>query len=440
MTRVLFACWPFEGHVFPQVSMAIGLRERGLQVAFYTDESRRALIEAEGFEVFPFRRVGPAWLRVQGSEGSTADRGHRARQIRAAREWIIGTIPDQVDDLQDVVRDWRPDVLGAEASMWGPLLVLSEVLPIPVALVSPLIGAGVPGPDAPAPGVVAPPHSVRAQILKAIATHLTALVTRPMRRRIDGYRREHGLAPMGDSVNGFFARLPLYLVLSVPELDFERRDLPTSVHYVGPCLWHPPEPPGTSEWLSRLSHQRPWVHVTEGTSHFKDPFILRAAVEGLSGRPYEAILTTGRGRDVAAMGLEGPAGNVHVRPWLSHDVLLPRCSAIVTTGGMGTVMAALRAGVPLVVVPTSWDQPGSAQRVVAARVGVRLAPRRCSPDRLREAVECVLDDPGYRANAQRAAERLAAAPGPRGAAELIVRLAEAGRATSSPPALARSVP
>jgi UDP:flavonoid glycosyltransferase YjiC (YdhE family) len=104
------------------------------------------------------------------------------------------------------------------------------------------------------------------------------------------------------------------------------------------------------------------------------------------------------------------------------------------------VMAALRAGLPLVVVPTSWDQPGSAQRVVAAGVGVRLAPRRCSPDRLREAVECVLDDPGYRANAQRAAGRLAAAPGPRGAAGLIVRLAEEGRATSSPPALARSVP
>ena len=44
MTRVLFACWPFEGHVFPQMSMALALRDRGAQVAFYTHGSMRELI------------------------------------------------------------------------------------------------------------------------------------------------------------------------------------------------------------------------------------------------------------------------------------------------------------------------------------------------------------------------------------------------------------
>jgi len=120
---------------------------------------------------------------------------------------------------------------------------------------------------------------------------------------------------------------------------------------------------------------------------------------------------------------------VHVTDWLSHDVLLPRCAAVVTTGGMGTVMAALRAGKPLVVVPTGWDKPASAARVVAAGAGVRLAPRECTPERLRAAVDQVLGDPAYGAAARRAADLLAAAPGPAGAARLIEELAARGGRT-----------
>src|SRR5581483_2506636 len=140
----------------------------------------------------------------------------------------------------------------------------------------------------------------------------------------------------------------------------------------------------------------------------------------------EAILTTGRERDPRELGFAASAPNIHVTEWLSHDALLPRCAAIVTTGGMGTVMAALRAGVPLVVVPTNWDKPTIAQRVVDAGVGVRVAARKCTPDTLRAAVERVLGEPSWRENACLAAQRLAAAPGPNGAAALIEALAAVG--------------
>ena len=212
MTRVLFACWPFEGHVYPQMSMAIALRERGADVAFYTDASMRDVIEAEGFELLPFDRVAPTWRRVHGRDRGTGGWREGVKLMLAARDWIVGSIPDQVADLQDAVARWRPDVIGAEASMWGPLLVLSELGPIPVALVSPLIGAQVPRAGRP-----------RVRELAAVRA----------RRQIDGFRAAHGLEPMGCSVNAYFGRLPLYQVLSVPELDGERDDLPASVRYVG---------------------------------------------------------------------------------------------------------------------------------------------------------------------------------------------------------------
>jgi UDP:flavonoid glycosyltransferase YjiC (YdhE family) len=99
---------------------------------------------------------------------------------------------------------------------------------------------------------------------------------------------------------------------------------------------------------------------------------------------------------------------------------------MVTTGGAGTVLAGLQAGVPQVVVPTLWDKADNAQRVVEAGAGVRLEPRACTPDGLRRAVHDVLDESRYRVQAQVLADRLRAAPGPPRAAELLESLVSAG--------------
>ena len=57
MSRVLFATWPFDGHLLPQLSIARALSERGHEVAFYSGEAARASVEQAGFELFAFERV-----------------------------------------------------------------------------------------------------------------------------------------------------------------------------------------------------------------------------------------------------------------------------------------------------------------------------------------------------------------------------------------------
>jgi UDP:flavonoid glycosyltransferase YjiC (YdhE family) len=436
MGRFLITCWPFLGHVQGQISIAIALRDRGHDVAFFTGESVRSTVEGEGFTVFPYGHVSEdrAYEVIRTMEmGAPSGRGSSRLVLRTFSDWLVDTVPEQVADLQPILESWRPDAIVTDLSMWGPILVLWETARIPVALSSTFMGPLIPGRDAPPPGLGLPsPRTIWTRLLSRTVAMVIDRFAWGLRRRVDGVRARYGLAPLGCSVNAFTGRLPLYLVPSLPELDYHRRDLPPSVHYVGPCVWSKPARDPAPAWLDQLPTDRPIVHVTESTLRHADPFLLRAAAQGLAGERMTVVLTTGPQRDPETLDLGPRAPNLRIERWVSHADLLPRCAAVVTMGGQATVLAALQAGVPLVVVPTTWDKPDNAQRVVEAGAGLRLSPRHCTPERLRAAVRRVLDEPAFRSNARRIAQQFAAAPGPSRAAELIEALTPAQVATGPP--------
>jgi MGT family glycosyltransferase len=420
--RFLITLWPFTGHLLPQMSIAIALRERGHEVAFFSGGAVRDMVEGEGFEFFGFDRLDQerAFRNMRAVESGTRP----GRLLPVFRDWLVETIPDQLADLRPVLAHWQPDVIATDLSLWAPVVVLWEAERIPVALSSTFMGPLIPGPDAPPWGLgLRPPRTTLGRAAATALTRVTELVASGLRRRVDEIRADNGLPPLGESVNRYTARLPLQVVGNVRRLDYDRHDLPATVHYVGNCIWYPAPQPGTADWLAAIATDRPWVHVTESTLSHADPFLLRTAVAGLCDEPLEVILTTGPGRAPDALGAVPLPANVHVAPWLNHGDLLPRCSALVTVGGKATILAAMEAGVPLVVVPTTWDKPDNARRVTEAGAGVCLPRRRCDPEQLRAAVRRVLDEPRYRASARDIAAELAAAPGPAGAAALVEGLA-----------------
>ena len=430
MSRILITCWPFVGHLYPQISIAHALRQRGHEVAFYTHNSTRSIVEGEGFTLFPFVNVDDQrYERIHELEAKVPATQPKRQTIsvamRAYRDMLADSIPEQVSDLQPILKNWQPDVLVTDPAMWGPILVLWETAGIPVALSSTMMGSLIPGPDAPpwGPGLP-PPRNLRTRMLSRAVELATDVIAHKMRSQVNQVRARYGLGSMGGSVNAFTGRLPLYLIPSLPELDYNRRDQPANVHYIGPCVWTKAAGAPAPEWLNQLPQTRPWVHATEGTAQYQEPFLLRATARGLANSPVEVILTTGHERDPETLGLEPLPANVHVERWLSHEDLLPHCAAVVTTGGPATVMAALKAGVPLLMVPTFWEKSDNAQRVVEAGVGLRMAPRHCTPERVRAAVMRLLEEPSFRQNARRMADLLRKAPGPAHAAELIEKLAQ----------------
>lgn len=88
-----------------------------------------------------------------------------------------------------------------------------------------------------------------------------------------------------------------------------------------------------------------------------------------------------------------------------QDELLRQSSVLVCGGGHGMLVKALRAGVPVVVVPGGGDQWEMACRV--ARQGSGVIVRPSTVDGLRDAVTRVLGDPGFAAAAALAAATIA---------------------------------
>ena len=429
MSRFLFTSWPLYGHMLPKLAMASALRERGHEAAFYTGSQARLLAEGEDIEVFPFERVDEHAIADairELEERAGVGRPSLGDVRRCFDRCLIEPMPGQVADVSAISRAWKPDAIVCDLPIWGPMVILAESTPMPVALASGFLGPPGSASDVPPPGLGLP--SPRGPARRALAWGLaraTDVAARRLRERVDALRAAHGLGPIGCSVNDYLARLPLTLVPSVRELDYDRRHAPPGVHYVGPCPWQPPEPPGARAWEETVPQGRPWVHVAASTMAGSDAGLLRVALRGLADRPVEVIAAGGA--VPADLQPEGLPANAHLAPWVNHARLLPRFDAVVTPGGAGTIVGALAAGVPLVVVPTVWDKPDNAQRVVEAGVGVRLSPRRCTAERLRAAVDEVLGNTAYRERAQRMAALLASAPGPAGAAALLEGLA-GGRA------------
>jgi len=86
-----------------------------------------------------------------------------------------------------------------------------------------------------------------------------------------------------------------------------------------------------------------------------------------------------------------------------HREVLSQAALTITHGGHGTVMKALAAGVPMVLLPHGRDQADTAARVIARGAGVTLA-RTASPDAIGRAVRHVLEHDEYRCAARRLGE------------------------------------
>ena len=214
-------------------------------------------------------------------------------------------------------------------------------------------------------------------------------------------RAEVGLAPLPEA-RDLMGRSSRILVCSSPSFDFAPGSVPGNVRYAGPQLDDAPSAASRNPWA--IPSGRPLVLVGLSSTVMRQEGLLQRIADALGQLPVQGLITTGPAVDPAL--ITAPP-NVTVTRWVRHADVLPGCSVVITHGGHGTVMKALTAGVPLLVVPLGRDQPDNAARVVHAGAGIRLR-KNASVTALRAATSRVIEDPRYRAAAGWMAGRLAA--------------------------------
>ncbi|MCU1275652.1 MAG: glycosyltransferase, family [Bryobacterales bacterium] len=148
MSRFLLTVWPLQTHLHPFMAVAHGLRRRQHEVVFYTGASVSRTVQNEGFRCIPFEAVDERIVE-DGFRAITS----RTREPARWRKFLLGTVPDQLRDLESLWNSWTPHAVVCDMAMWGPILVLHESKKVPMAVLSHVAACLLPGPEHLYPGM-----------------------------------------------------------------------------------------------------------------------------------------------------------------------------------------------------------------------------------------------------------------------------------------------
>jgi hypothetical protein len=364
--KVVFAALGAYGHLFPMLPLAMACREAGHDVVVATG--------APFLDRLPVRTV-PG-------------------------------LPAEVDLAwaEQEVRSRHPDLEGFEATlaMFGDVTAAATTATMLEVLVSeradllvtePLhLGAAIAGDLLDLPTLV---FAIGLVPFLAATLHPVAV----------GYQRERwlqrGLTPPDTKLLGQALLDPCPPSLQLPYADAPRIPI-RSVAWRGSETALP-------AWLVDPG-PRPRVYLTLGTVSFGAVEILRRAASEIATLDVDLLVAVGPEGDPAALA-ELPA-NVHVERFVPQADVLGRVDLIVHHGGTGTVLAALEAGLPQVILPQGADQPYNADLIVRSGAGRHQANDDYAPGSIAALVEPLLAECSERATAVRIAGEIAAMPAP----------------------------
>jgi MGT family glycosyltransferase len=367
--RFLFVTWDGGGNFVPATRIARVLAGRSHEVVFTGQRSLARRVESLGFAFHAFERA-PEWTA--------------GRSIEEEGVAFVGLLTgaETAEDVTAAIDRVRPDAIVVDCMLAGGLAAAERSRVPAIALVHVLDHAC-------SEGILARSFSV-------------------MIPAVNDTRSGLGLAPVAAYAD-LLEPMTLVLVTTVEVLDLPTSRLPGNVRYIGPTFDDQPQ-----MTVSALpADGRPLVLVSFSTTYQHQEKPLQRVADALAELQVHGIMTLG---DVLEPDVLSLPPNVAVRAFAPHDVLLPRASLVVTHAGLGTVMASLAHGVPLVCMPMGRDQDVNARRVQTLGAGLALPVKAGVPE-ISQAIAKVLRTLSYRDAARRLQRTLSFAPGAVGGAD-----------------------
>ena len=411
MAHVACITYPATGHINPFASLARSLIDRGHQVTFAHMPDMQKMINLRGLDFVPVGRTSfpTGWIAEAMARAERL--GGLPLLFEAARitAMLCRELPDVLRGLSVdmIVSDQMEPAGGAVAMHLGlPLVSIAAALPvnwepgIPSAFVGWSYGEG------------------RWRRYRNIAFQklAEALLGRPMSNVLETVSNDWKLG-LGRSGYRYLSELAQISQL-VPALDFPRRSLTRCFHYCGPLRDAPPA--GTPS-LRRSGRA----------------FASLGTLQGHRARLFEQIagaaeacrldLTIAHGGLLVPEAISRLASRADVHAFVAQEQVLAESDVAILHGGLNTVLDALAAGVPMVLVPLAFEQSAIAARVLRAGAGLVCKGRRRREQRLSAMVKTVHEHPSYAAAAAKLRGAILASGGTARAADIVETVLETGR-------------
>ncbi len=384
MVKHFGLCCPAEtGHLHTTIPLGRELQRRGHRVTYFGLPDARPKIEGAGLRFVAVGDLpsGPLLEQLGRTQGVPAVL-LTLRWFYRVAETFLAEAPAilQAENVTALVVDQLAPEGGTVAEHLGlPFATVCSALPI--------------DPDPDVPPVFLPwPYrpSWRSRLAHRWVAAIGSPLGRPLYNLRARYRRQWGLPPETS-----YNSPRLILCQEPPALEFPRAHWPPHFYFTGP--YHQPGDRPKVPFPWEQLDGRPLVYASLGTLQNRLERVFVRIAEACAPLPVQLVISLGG----SPLTLPPLPGNPIVVPYAPQLELLDRAAAVVTHGGLNTVLEGLTRGVPMVVLPITNDQPGVAVRVAHAGAGVSLPVNQLRVPSLRAALSQVLTNPAYRQNAQR---------------------------------------
>ena len=391
--RLAFSCPAVPGHLHPMTTLALTLQSRGHEVVFVAIPDAEAMVLAcnlafipVGAHAFPageLRRRLDQLSRLSGQEGFAFTVQTYADEARA-----------MLEDGARALAEAHPDALVLDATQLSfNLIAMKQDLPfvqISNALHFDLTGR--------TPLCLYP--WAHEDTPEASARNIQGLIAfgsmlGPIKEAAREYIESNGLRISPEDIEARSSRLAR--ITQCPrEFDFPADHYAGCFHHAGPFHSKTLRPDAPFPW-ERLTGE-PLIYASLGTLQNGSERIFQTIVKAAEAPHRQVVLSIGRNLDPASIG--PVAANTILVAHAPQLPLLERASLCITHAGLNTTLEALSAGVPMVAIPITNDQPGVAARIAFTGTGQVIPIQELLVDRLRDAINAVLSDGSYRTAAQ----------------------------------------
>ncbi len=377
--RFLFAVQGSFGDINPCAGIGARLREHGHEVVLLTSGYYREWLERFGLETIPTVST-EEHLRITGHP----DFNHPLRAFRLL--WDLLLLAGK-REYEAILERYEPGRTVVVTRLWnvGPRIAKEKH---DIALLHLAVS-----PDELA---IRRPAALKGLVSDAAWKKVTGWIASRIDKRIvnqlNQLRREWELPAVERWFSAANSR-PQAMVGLFPDWYAPPGPEWPQVHYGGFPLFDGKTDPQLTDRLEQFLADGPAPIVITGFSATQTArAYFQIAVSAMEKMGTRAVLLSSFPGNVPA---RLPA-SIGYFGYLPLRLLLPRSAAIVHHGGIGTVAAALRAGIPQLIVPQNFDNSSHAERVSRMGVGSVLPRRQLQPERLATKIQALLASPAIR--------------------------------------------